>query len=219
VRKDVFQKTASDYNLFYRFGSLIIRSIFHINGGLEIKGKDNIPLKGGVIVASNHISYLDPPLISAVLPRRATFMARKGLFDIPLLGWFIKHYAFPVDREKPGPSTIKEAVRRLKQGELIVIFPEGKRSKTGELLEPKPGIGMIAALSRAPVVPTLIVGTNKALPVGGRWLKRARVSVIFDRPIEYSYTIEGEDHSYEGVSKKIISVIRELKKLYGDNSK
>jgi cytidylate kinase len=217
VQKNLHQKIKSDRNLFYRFGTLIIRLIFHVNGGLEIKGKDNIPLEGGVIIASNHISYLDPPLISAVLPRRATFMARKGLFDIPLLGWFIRHYAFSVDREKPRPSTIKEAVRRLKNGELIVIFPEGRRSETGELLEPKPGIGMVASLSNVPVVPTLIVGTNKALPVGAKWLKRARISVIFDRPIYCSSTIKGKG-SHEEISKKIMSAIKEMKRRYGDNS-
>lgn len=205
----------SDRNLFYKFATLLIRLVLRINGGLYVKGKDNTLVKGGVILASNHISYLDPPLIAAVLPRRATFMARKGLFNIPLLGWFISHYAFPVDREKPLPSTMKEAVRRLKNGELIVMFPEGRRSETGELLPAKPGIGMIVSLSKAAVVPAFISGTNKALPVGAKWLRRAKISIIFGSPVDFSIIEEGD--LYKDISQKIMYAIGELKKRYADN--
>ncbi len=207
-------------NFFYRLLSLIIRLIFCINGGLEVKGRNNIPLKKGAIIASNHISYLDPPLIGAALPRRGTFMARKGLFGIFILGWFIKHYAFPVDREKTQPSTIKDAVRRLKNGELIVMFPEGRRSETGQLLEAKRGIGMVASLSDAPVIPTLIMGSNKVLPIGAKWLRRARISIVFDKPIYYSSTIEEGNRSHldEDITKKIMFAIGKMKKHYADKA-
>lgn len=204
--------------LLYRFLTFIIRLVFFINGGLHVSGKDNIPAEGGVIVASNHISYLDPPLLAAVLPRRATFIARKGLFTMPVLGWFIKHFAFPVDRERTQPSTIKEAVKRLKSGEVIVMFPEGRRSETGELLEGKRGVGMVASMGNVPIVPTLILDSDKALPVGARWLKRAKISVIFGRPIDPS-TVEGEgDRLYDNISKKIMSTIGDIKIRYADNS-
>lgn len=203
---------------FYKLGVFIIRTIFRINGGLEIRGVENIPLKGGAIIASNHLSYLDPPLLAAVLPRRATFMARRGLFHIPILGWFISHFAFPVDRERTLPSTIKEAVRRLKNGELIVIFPEGRRSETGELLEAKGGIGMLVRLSNVPVIPALIVGTDKALPIRAKWLKRAKILVAFDRPIYLSSTIDSNHHRlYKTIGGKVMSAIGELKARYGDN--
>ncbi len=216
VQDNFPEKIKSDRNLFYmlyKLSALIIRLIFYINGGVEVKGKDNVPAEGGVIIASNHISYLDPPLIGAVLPRRATFMARKGLFSIPLIGWFIKHCALPVDREKPLPSTIKDTVKRLKNGELIVMFPEGRRSETGELIKARRGVGMVTSLSNVPVVPTLVVGTDKALPLGAKWLKRAKISVIFDKPI-YCSTIEGIDsrNLHEDISKKIMSAIGEMKK-------
>lgn len=171
-----------------------------------------------MIIASNHISYLDPPLIGSVTPRRATFMARKGLFSIPLLGWFVKHYAFPVDREKTLPSSIKEAIARLKNGELIVMFPEGRRSETGELMAGKRGIGMVACLSSAMVVPALIIGSNKVLPVDAKWLKRAKISVIFDSPFDPS-TVKGEGSNlHENVSQKIMHAIGDLRKSYADNS-
>jgi len=207
-------------NLLYKLAQILIRFILGINGGIVVKGKENVPLKGGVIIAANHISYLDPPLIGAVLPRRAIFMARKGLFEIPILRWGIKQTAIPVDRKKTSPSTIKEAVRRLKSGEAVVLFPEGRRSETGELLEGKRGIGMVASLSKAPIVPAFVKGTDRALPVNARWLKRARITVVFDKPIYYTLTHE-ENYpvhlSYEDISRKIMTAIGELKRCYADN--
>lgn len=203
--------------MFFRIGTFLIRCIFHINGGLGVKGIENIPTTGGLIVAANHLSYLDPPVLGSVLPRRATFIARRGLFNIPLLGCFISHHAFPIDREKTHPSTIKEALRRLKEGEVLVIFPEGQRSETGRLLEGKPGIGMIAKLAKASIIPTLIIGTDKALPVGAKWLRRAKISVIFGMPLDPS-AIEQEGNDYNGISQKIMCLIGELKKHYADNS-
>jgi 1-acyl-sn-glycerol-3-phosphate acyltransferase len=205
-------------NVIHRFFALIIRLICHINGGLNVIGKENIPEEGGVIIASNHISYLDPPLLGAVIPRMSTSMARKGLFHIPVLGWFIKHYAFPVDREKTLPSTIKDAVTRVKRGKLLVIFPEGRRSETGILLEGKRGVGMIATLSKVPVIPTLIIGTDKALPCGARWLRRAKISVIFGNPLDVSNQEGKGHHLHETVTKNIMYSIGELKKRYEDIS-
>ncbi len=139
-----------------------------------------------------------------------------------MLSWVIKRYAFPVDREKLRPSTIKEAVRRLKNGELVVVFPEGRRSETSELLEAKRGIGMIANLSKAVIVPTLIVGTEKALPVDAKWLRRAKISIIFGNPIYYTSTGEGKDYRghllHEKISSNIMEAIRELKNNYANKS-
>ena len=209
-------KKATD--ILYELVAVTIRTILRINGGFEIKGKENIPMEGGVLVAANHISYLDPPLIGSLLPRRATFMARKGLFDIPVLGWIIKGAAFPVDRERTRPSTIKETVRRLKGGELIVIFPEGRRNESGELMEAKRGVGMIGSLSRAPVVPALIVGSDKALPVNAKWLKRAKVTVVIGKPIYYHSITEGKNYSghelHEEISIRVMASIRKMQSDY-----
>jgi 1-acyl-sn-glycerol-3-phosphate acyltransferase len=210
-------------NFLYKCTQILIRIILWINGGITVRGKENIPREGGVIVAANHISYLDPPLLGAVLPRRATFMARKGLFEVPVLSWGIRQTAIPVDREKPQPSTMKETVKRLKNGEVIVLFPEGRRSDTGELLEAKRGIGMVASLSNAPIVPALISGTNNALPVNAKWLKRAKITVVFDKPIYYRSTIVRDAHQHhllhEDIGKKIMTAIKELKDRHEDNSR
>jgi len=207
-------------NFLYKFAQVLIRSICRINGGLIVEGRENIPPEGGVIIAANHISYVDPPLLGAVLPRRATFMARKGLFEMPVLRWVMKQTAIPVDRQKTRPSTIKEAVTRLKKGGVVVLFPEGRRSETGELLEGKRGIGMLVGLSGVPVVPALIKGTDRMLPVDAKWLKRARVMIVFDRPIYYTSIHEKDRPAhlhYEDISGKIMAAIGELQKRYANN--
>jgi 1-acyl-sn-glycerol-3-phosphate acyltransferase len=203
------------YNLLYRLVQLTIKIILRINGKLRVYGRENIPESGGVIVACNHISYLDPPLIGAVLPRIATFIARKGLFDVPVLGWMISRAAFPIDRENTRPSSIKEVVRRLRKGELIVLFPEGKRSETGELLEAKRGVDVIAKMSGAVIVPTFIAGSNSALPFHAKWLKRADISVVFGKPLYYNSTAgdnTGTDgHHTENTGSVIMNAIGALK--------
>jgi 1-acyl-sn-glycerol-3-phosphate acyltransferase len=200
--------------IVYKLVAITIRFILFLNGGLEVEGLENIPDEG-VIIASNHISYLDPPIIGSVTPRRCNFMARRGLFDVPVLGWMIKWTSFPVDREKPRASTIKEAVRKIRKGGIVVVFPEGKRSDTGELQEAKPGIAMVAVMSKAPIVPAFITGANKALPSGARWLKRAKIKVVFGKPIYYTSTEESGDRrashdTREKVSAMIMDAISDL---------
>jgi 1-acyl-sn-glycerol-3-phosphate acyltransferase len=211
------------YFFTYKLVAFTIRLILRFNGGLAIKGTENVPAEGGVIIASNHISYLDPPLLGSVLPRVATFMARKGLFDIPVLGRMITRAAFPIDREKPRPSTIKNAVRRLKKGALIVMFPEGRRNETGQLLEARRGVGMIATISNVPIVPALITGTDKALPVDAKWLKRNKISVIFGKPIyhkSFTESIDSPPHiKHDKISDNVMSAIKELQKKYKDTGK
>lgn len=196
----------------YNFFKAILYIFFRVFYRLEIIGQENIPEKGGVIIASNHVSYLDPPVLGVSINRRTTFMAREGLFRIPILGMFVKSFSFPVRRGKPQPSTIKEAVKRLNNGELIVIFPEGGRSPDGTLLEAKRGIGVIACLSNCVIIPTLISGTEKALPVGARFLHPAKIKVIFGKPIK---PLDSPDKdAQEKICENITGAIRELKSKF-----
>lgn len=196
--------------LFYHLLRTIFYIIFKVFNRLEVSGSENIPEKGGVIVAANHVSYLDPPVIGAALKRRAAYIAKEGLFRIPLLGWGIKAFSFPVNRDRPQPSTIKEAVSRLKQGGVLVLFPEGGRSADGSFLDAKRGVGMIAAMSAALVVPTLIEGTDKALPLGAIFLKPAKIRVVFGTPIKIE-TKEKDKQFQERITREIMERIRNLK--------
>ncbi|MEW6001366.1 MAG: lysophospholipid acyltransferase family protein [Nitrospirota bacterium] len=193
----------------YRFLKITLSIFLKVFYRFEVFGSENVPDRGGAIVAANHASYLDPPVIAAALKRCPTYIAKEGLFKVPLLGPFIRLFSFPVKRGKTLPSTIKEAVSRLKEGEIIVIFPEGGRSADGNILEAKRGVGMIAALSRIPVIPVLIEGTDKALPMGVKLLRPAKIKVIFGNPI----IIEKEkDRDFqERFSKNVMEAIKDLK--------
>jgi len=197
--------------LAYRFATTFFFLLFKIFFRLKIDGIEKVPQKGGVIVASNHASHLDPLVIgSAIRKRQATFMAKRGLFKIPFIGAFVKTFSFPVDRGAPQPSTIKEAVRRLKNGELIVMFPEGGRSRDGSLLDAKRGAGMIAAMSKAVIVPAFIDGADKALPAGARYIKLSNIKIFFGNPIETKGTETGKDFQ-EKIGSDIMKEIKNLK--------
>jgi 1-acyl-sn-glycerol-3-phosphate acyltransferase len=192
---------------FFRHTFFIFFKVFN---RLRVTGHENVPATGGVIVASNHASYLDPLVVGAALKRRATYMAKEGLFRIPAIGEFVRSFSFPVRRDRPQPSTIKEAVRRLRNGELIVMFPEGGRSADGSVLDAKRGVAVIAALSRTPVVPALVSGTDASLPVGAKFLCPAKITVTFGKPLEVG---SGEtDKAYQDrISRDLMENIRKLK--------
>lgn len=194
----------------YRILKIFLYTFFKVFYRLEVFGLENIPREDGVIMAVNHSSYLDPPVIGAVSTRRVRFMAREGLFKIPLLRTFIKVFSFPVKRDRPHPSAIKEAVQRLRQGQLIVMFPEGSRSVDGSLLEVKRGLGVIATMSMVPIVPTFIKGTEKALPVGKKLLRPAKITVIFGTPLVMNKE-ETAKQFQERLNSDIIKEIEDLK--------
>lgn len=198
-------------NPLYGAIRLLLLIIFKFFFRLKVIGNENVPEKGGVIVATNHTSHLDPLVIScAIKKRQPIYMAKSELFNIPVVGIFVKTFSFPVDRGKPKPSTIKETVRRIKSGELIVMFPEGGRSKGGDLLEAKRGIGMIAALAKAVIVPAFIAGTDRVLPSGAKFIKLSKISVIFGNAIEITEKDTGRDFQ-EKIGNDIMREIRSLK--------
>lgn len=203
--------------LAYRFATTFFFLLFKIFFRFKIDGIEKVPQKGGVIVVSNHISHLDPLVIGAAIRhRQATFMAKRGLFKIPLIGAFVKTFSFPVDRDTPQPSTIKEAVRRLKNGELIVMFPEGGRSRDGSLLDAKRGTGLIAAFSGAKVIPAYIDGTNTALPASAKFISLSKIRIIFGNPIEIKGEESGKDFQ-ERIGNDIMKEIRNLKDIAQNN--
>lgn len=188
---------------------------------LKIVGHSNIPKKGGVIIAANHVSYMDPPLIASSMLRKVNFMAMAELFKKPLYGAVYRMLgAFPVRREEADSGAIRHAVKLLRNGKVLLIFPEGTRSQDGNLQEPKAGIGAITALSCAKVVPTFIKGTEKALPRGSRWIKASHVTIYFGDPMEFRKDDGNIDNQhknrrsfYNNVNMKIMEEIAKLQAM------
>lgn len=144
-------------------------------------GLQNVPKTGGLIVASNHASYLDPPVIGSVCRMRTIhFMARDTLFKNPVLGFILrKSGVIPLDRERGDLKAMKTAIQLLQGGGAVALFPEGTRSLDGNLQEPKPGVGFLVAKGNAPVVPVYIHGSFDAWSKHSGGLKRKPVSVVF----------------------------------------
>lgn len=142
----------------YLFFRKLLSVFFHIKYKINVINEENIPdLKGGYIVASNHQSYTDPPLIAAVIRGKFSFMAKEELFKNPFFSWLIKRCgAFPVTRGSGDDAPIKTALEVIKKGRIFVIFPEGTRSKDGTIGRVKSGIALIASEASAPVLPVCI---------------------------------------------------------------
>lgn len=136
--------------------TLVYRFIFR----WEVKGRENIPSSGPLIVCANHFSWWDPPLVGCLIgDRPIRFMAKEELFRIPIFGWILHNlHAFPVKRDSADRKAIKKALDTLAAGGILGLFPEGTRSRTGELLAPQAGVALIALKSGADVLPVAIVG-------------------------------------------------------------
>jgi 1-acyl-sn-glycerol-3-phosphate acyltransferase len=148
--------------------------------GWEVRGREHVPRSGGVIVASNHVSYWDPPLVGAAATRELHFLAKEELFRTPVLGPLIRVFnAIPIRRGVADLSGLTKAMDVLRAGDALIVFPEGTRNRSGTLNAARPGIGMLAVSTDALVVPACIVGSNRP----GKWLFRlAPLRVSFGPP-------------------------------------
>jgi 1-acyl-sn-glycerol-3-phosphate acyltransferase len=155
--------------IYYWIGRALCRFLLFFIWRWDVEGLENFPSEGPVIVVANHVSYWDPVLIGSALPRQVFFMAKKELFSIPVLGFSLKSWGvFPVDRSRPDRGAIKRALDLLKQGQVVVVFPEGTRSKTGSLLPPSTGAAYFATSTGAPVCPAAII-TVRGASSWGLW--------------------------------------------------
>lgn len=126
----------------------------------QVTGREKIPTSGGVIIAANHMSYFDPPVMAAALPRRLTFLAKQELFRFAPFGQYITALgAFPIDRSRGDTAAIRHAVKLLAAGKAVLVFPEGGRNLDGNA-EVKNGVALLARLAGVPVVPAAIIGTE-----------------------------------------------------------
>lgn len=166
---------------FYDSLHAILNFLFSLLFHLKVEGQDNIPKKGGVIIAANHISNWDPPMIGTAMQRHLCTMAKEELFTIPVFSFIIRKLnAFPVRRGSFDRAAISAALTLLKEGHAVLLFPEGTRSKDGKLGEGKHGVAMLAAKTGVPIIPAAVIGTN-VIGTGKPFLPN--VEIRFGQPI------------------------------------
>jgi len=164
----------------------LFRVVFATYFRWRICNAERVPMEGPVILAANHTSFLDPPLVGAALKRPLNYLARDTLFPVPLVGWLLRLWkVVPVDRDGSGAGGLRGIFDRLLQGGAILLFPEGTRSRDGNLQPARSGIGLVVIKSDAPVVPVRIFGTREAFGRQARFPRPYRVTVKFGRPISF----------------------------------
>lgn len=194
--------------MLYGFLQYFFRLIFYTLFRTRVYGRENIPPEGAVILAANHASNIDPPLMASLIERPVSYMAKIELFENPIFGAAIRRcHAFPVKRGASDRGAIKAAVTVLKEGHMLGLFPEGTRSKTGELQKAEAGIALIASMTGAPIVPVAILNSHRIFANGGLL---PQLRIMYGAPISF----QGDRKSKEALdafSAEIMAHIAQMK--------
>lgn len=171
----------------WRFLQAICRIVTSLAFDLKVYGVHRLPQEGGVLVVSNHQSYLDPVLLAVRTRRPLSYMAKSELFRHRAFTWLIRALgAFPVRQGAGDVRAIKEAIERVQEGHALVIFPEGSRSYDGTLLPIEPGVALVIRKAKVPVLPCVIDGANRAWPKDAKLPRSASVRILYGHPLDLS---------------------------------
>ncbi|MDR6998564.1 lysophospholipid acyltransferase family protein [Neobacillus niacini] len=190
---------------FYTFAKSVCYAILKPLYRMEAIGLENFPKEGGVLLCSNHINNFDPPVVGSMIPRTVHFMAKEELFSVPVFGKIVRMCnAFPVKRGMTDRDALRKGLSVLKEGHVLGIFPEGTRSKTGELGKGLAGVGFFALRSNAQVVPCAVIGPYKIF---------RKLQVVYGKPIPME-ELRKAKASPEEVTELIMAEIHKLIKEY-----
>jgi 1-acyl-sn-glycerol-3-phosphate acyltransferase len=198
----------------YWFGWSLFGSAYRSLFGLKVVGRENLVLDGAVLVASNHESFLDPPLIGTLYRDEMFYLARKTLMKGPLLTWIYKAWnSIPVDQDRPDMTSLKAIIKLLNSGKRVLVFPEGERSLDGVIGVAQPGVGLIAVKSNAVIQPIRIRGAREALPRGSGRIRFNQISLHIGPAIrltEEELTTAKGKHGYQHIADRIMVAIQAL---------
>ncbi|MHB0936499.1 MAG: lysophospholipid acyltransferase family protein [Armatimonadota bacterium] len=204
--------------MFYQLGKFFCWCIVKFFGRLKVIGAEHIPATGGVMLASNHVSYIDPPLVGVGSPRPVWFMGKSELFANPVVNWIFRNvHAFPVKRGAVDREALKTVHGLLTSGKALTIFIEGGTSPDGRLQPPSLGPAMMALRAGAPIVPTAVINSDHLLPRHGKWLKFARVTVVYGPPLAFPHLAgkHADREALREVSETVMRHIAELMRAHG----
>lgn len=201
------EKNNGRVSIPFKFLYYFVKLIYYIAYNVKVEGRENLP-EGAFIIASNHRSYADPPLLAVTSGcGKFSFVAKAELFRFPPFAWLIRKLgAFPVERGKGDQGVVTLSVEKLKSGRKLVIFPEGTRSKTGKVGRGKTGVALIAAMSGFPVVPAGIV-------YSGKLHFRSKVTIRYGKPVypeDFNIPEDATPHDLKEIKSMIMSLITGL---------
>lgn len=199
--------------LAYRLGHSLFKAVARGFYSYRVVGKEVLDIKGGALLVCNHVSFLDPPMVGIAFDKEIHFLARKTLHNNAIANMIFRSWnTIPVDQERPDMAALKNVIRLLKQGEKVLIFPEGNRAHDGKLQEGEPGVGLIVAKAGVPVIPMRLFGTYEALPRGGRCLHPSEIVLCTGGVWRYdpaNYTETGKD-LYKKISDELMAEIARI---------
>ena len=194
--------------MFYKIFKVLCRIWFGLVFRTRVIGAENIPASGAFILAANHVSNWDPPFLGTFIDREVCYMGKEELFKNPVMAWVCRHlHVFPVKRGAADKTAIKTAVKILKDGKCFGIFPEGTRSKTGKLGKAEAGVSLIAAMTKAPIIPAAIVDTEK---IFSSEVKFPRLAVVYGTPMKFTGSTKDRD-ALDAFAQSIMNEIAKLK--------
>lgn len=197
--------------MLYRIVKLIAYLFFHSYVRLDITGHGNVPRSGGVLLAPNHISYLDPIIVGTAVKREVYSMAKEELFKSPLSRHVMSSLkAFPVGRGRIDRVALKSSLQILAGGHVLCVFPEGTIPQDDKIIEAKQGVAWLVLKTRVPVVPVKIIGSNKLLPDGMLFPRMGRARIIFGRPISFDFKGDRKKENKKIITNRIMEEVEKL---------
>ena len=196
--------------MFYKVFKALCRFWFGLILRTRVIGAENIPKEGAFILAANHVSNWDPPFLGTFIAREVNYMGKEELFKNPIMAWICRAlHVFPVKRGAADKTAIKTAVKILKDGKCLGIFPEGTRSKTGKLGKAESGVSLIAAMTKAQIIPAAIVDTEK---IFSKEKFLPRLAVVYGKPMKFSGSTKDKE-ALANFAQDIMSAIAKLKNM------
>ena len=200
----------------YRVGYVLSNLFAKIYFRRRVIHREKLAVPGGCLIVANHTSFIDPPMIGSAFPEEIHYMARKTLFSNRVAEWiYLNANAIPLDQSRPELGTIRRILRLVKEGEKVLIFPEGERTTDGQLKEKgAPGIGMLIAKSKKPVLPVRLFGAFEAFPRGAKIPRPGRLTLVVGDLLDLNHLAENSNlkgkELYQALSDQAMAAIGSL---------
>jgi 1-acyl-sn-glycerol-3-phosphate acyltransferase len=207
--------------MLYRISQFIGKLILTLYFRIRVEDRENIPKEGAHIVVANHTSFLDPFIIGTIVPRVIHYLTYAYFYNLPVCHWYCKRvHCIPLKKDGKDISALKNALRLLREGELLGIFPEGVRSATGQLGQGEPGVALIALKANVPILPIGIRGAYESFPKGAKFPKPGTITVTIGKPFrlmdELPVNTQTNDELHQQATDMIIVKIGEVCGLKGE---